>query len=420
MKAHLVSINGQNQVALEGHEVKKEKELTFEPKASNASKSLSCLAYGIVSVSITLFNKAIFSVYNFEYPAFVALVQVILSIAFMILLSESRVIDFELRSGRGGLLGLKWAATKKIFPLAFFWMLYVQSGLQALNYLTVPMFGVLRRSTTLITVLGEYLVFGRVTQASSMAAILVMVSGAALAGATDLSFNATGYAWVGVCVVSTAAFLILIRTLGKELGLNQHALLLYNNVISLPMVLGWFLLATDEPKNVLSATQWQDPSFVVFLLISASQAFLLNLCMFWCTTVNSALVTTIVGKYSCECVRFFLSTLECRCRMRKYRVHPGIKGNIKDEEYDELIHWPPKPIVNIFAFRSTNFLQNTGQMKDLITTCLGLFIFGDVLFNAANLLGVGLGLSGGIAYSAISYIKGKQGKPREPVSSLGR
>ena len=42
-------------------------------------------------------------------------------------------------------------------------------------------------------------------------------------------------------------------------------------------------------------------------------------------------------------------------------------------------------------------------MKDLVTTCLGLFIFGDVLFNAANLMGVGLGLSGGVAYSAISY-----------------
>jgi len=44
-------------------------------------------------------------------------------------------------------------------------------------------------------------------------------------------------------------------------------------------------------------------------------------------------------------------------------------------------------------------------MKDLATTFIGLFIFGDVLFNVANLLGVGLGLSGGVAYSAISYRK---------------
>jgi len=158
------------------------------------------------------------------------------------------------------------------------------------------MFSALRRSTTLIAAVGEYIDFGKVMPCPSMAAVLVMVAGAVLAGATDLSFNATGYAWLSVCVFSTAAFLILIRTLGEELELNQHALLLYNNVLSLPMMLIWFLLATDEPKSVFSAPQWRDPSFVAFLLISASQAFLLNLCVFWCTTVNSALVTTIVGE----------------------------------------------------------------------------------------------------------------------------
>jgi len=33
----------------------------------------------------------------------------------------------------------------------------------------------------------------------------------------------------------------------------------------------------------------------VFLLASASQAFLLNLCIFWCTTLNSPLATTVTG-----------------------------------------------------------------------------------------------------------------------------
>jgi hypothetical protein len=33
----------------------------------------------------------------------------------------------------------------------------------------------------------------------------------------------------------------------------------------------------------------------VFLLLSVSQAFLLNLCIFWCTTVNSPLATTVTG-----------------------------------------------------------------------------------------------------------------------------
>lgn len=47
-------------------------------------------------------------------------------------------------------------------------------------------------------------------------------------------------------------------------------------------------------------------------------------------------------------------------------------------------------------------------MKDLATTLLGLFIFGDVLFDTVNLLGIGMGLSGGIAYATISRCHSKE------------
>lgn len=44
-----------------------------------------------------------------------------------------------------------------------------------------------------------------------------------------------------------------------------------------------------------------------------------------------------------------------------------------------------------------------GQMKDIVTTALGMFMFGDVQFELKNILGVGLGLAGGITYSYIVY-----------------
>ena len=355
-------------------ETTKEKKTTTQ----KTPKIFACLAYGFVSVSITLFNKAIFSVYKFHYPAFVTLMQVILSIFFLVFLGVTQVIDFGLKGGRTGIFGLKLTTARKVFPLAFFWMLYVQSGLLALRHLTVPMFSALRRSTTLVAAVGEYLILGKVTPCSSMAAILVMVAGAAIAWATDLSFNARGYVWVGICVLSTATFLILIRVLGKELELNQHALLLYNNLLSLPMMLVWFIFATDEPKDVFSAPQWTDPSFVVFLLISASQAFLLNLCVFWCTTVNSALVTTVVGEFSTD----------LRPRSKLSDVFSFIYFFI---------------IFKHSHSRANYSSQNAGQVKDIATTSLGLFVFKDVILNAINLFGVGLGLSGGVAYSAISY-----------------
>ena len=43
---------------------------------SPATKAAACLAYGGVSVCITIFNKAVFSTHGFPYPAFVTLLQV--------------------------------------------------------------------------------------------------------------------------------------------------------------------------------------------------------------------------------------------------------------------------------------------------------------------------------------------------------
>ena len=44
-----------------------------------------------------------------------------------------------------------------------------------------------------------------------------------------------------------------------------------------------------------------------------------------------------------------------------------------------------------------------GQMKDLATTGLGLVLFHDVKFNAKNIMGVSIGMSGAMLYSFLSY-----------------
>ena len=150
-----------------------------------------------------------------------------------------------------------------------------------------PLPSVLRRATTLFVVAGEYLVWRR----SPSPAV-----GAVAAGATDLTFSAPGYAWVAVSVVSTAAYLILIRALKDKTGLSPNALLMYNNLIAAPLMAAYFLFISGEVGPVLAAPQLRDPTFLAFLLLSTSQAFLLNLCIFWCTTVNSPLATTVTGQ----------------------------------------------------------------------------------------------------------------------------
>jgi tetrahydromethanopterin S-methyltransferase subunit C len=61
----------------------------------SAKRLTACLSYGTVSVSMTLFNKAVFSVYQFNFPNFVTTLQIIISILYMLVLENVRVLEIE-------------------------------------------------------------------------------------------------------------------------------------------------------------------------------------------------------------------------------------------------------------------------------------------------------------------------------------
>jgi hypothetical protein len=50
-------------------------------------------------------------------------------------------------------------------------------------------------------------------------AIFLMVTGAVVAGATDITFSLPGYIYVAICAVSTAVYLLLIRLLKDKTGM---------------------------------------------------------------------------------------------------------------------------------------------------------------------------------------------------------
>lgn len=125
------------------------------------------------------------------------------------------------------------------------------------NYCPVPMHSVFRRSTTLIVVVGEYFMFRKLPSKSCMVshnvyppsrasckiavlcftmpcapdqtvtsllqgAIFIMLAGALIAGATDLTYSLPGYIWVTICAISTAMYLLLIRALKDSTGVLLH------------------------------------------------------------------------------------------------------------------------------------------------------------------------------------------------------
>jgi solute carrier family 35 len=230
------------------------------------------------------------------------------------------------------------SVAKVVYPLTLCWWIYVVSGLIALRYLNVPMFSTLRKFTALLVLVGERFILNRRAPAPVWASISVMVSGGLLAGFTDLTMSVPGYVFAAVCCASTALYLILIVRVGAATKLDTFGLLYYNNVISLPLMLAYLLVFTNEAAGVAAYPRIGDPTFWAFLLVSSAQATVLNIAIFLCTKVNSPLATTI-----------------------------------------------------------------TGQVKDIITVSVGLFLFGDVKISAPNLAGLFLALVGSFLYSFVKY-----------------
>ena len=60
-----------------------------------ADRAAACLSYGLVSTSITLFNKAVFSKFHFNYPNLVTSYQIAVSIIYMLALRGLGVAKIE-------------------------------------------------------------------------------------------------------------------------------------------------------------------------------------------------------------------------------------------------------------------------------------------------------------------------------------
>ena len=58
-------------------------------------------------------------------------------------------------------------------------------------------------------------------------------------------------------------------------------------------------------------------------------------------------------------------------------------------------------------------MWDAGQMKDIITTGLGMVLFGDVQFSAKNLMGISVGLLGGMLYSFFGYMERQRQKRQQ-------
>eukprot|EP01132_Coremiostelium_polycephalum_P001005 gene1005-1275_t len=288
---------------------------------------LVAVAYGVTSVSITFFNKAVLSSYNYNYSNALTLGQMIFSMFFLITMKFFGFITYP---------DVTKDLCKKLFSLSFLFIMMVVSGLAALAKTNVPLFSALRRLSTLIVIVGERWLLSKITPADEVQSVVVMVLGALVAGWGDVTFDFIGSIYILFNCVVTAAYLIYIAKKTRETGLNTFGLMFYCNLLALPFTI--VLTYITEWEGISKYEGYANLGFQFCFFMSSIQAFLLNYFIFLCSTLNSPLTTSI-----------------------------------------------------------------TGQIKSILQTIIGLFMFGDVTFTPLLIFGILVSTIASFWYTYIKY-----------------
>lgn len=212
----------------------------------------------------------------------------------------------------------------------------VVSGLAALAKTNVPLFSALRRLSTLVVIIGEYYLLGKVTPGDESQSVVIMVLGAMIAGMGDITFDFIGSLYILFNCIVTAGYLIYIAKKTKETGLNTFGLMFYCNILSIPGTI--VLTYVTEWQGISAYEGYSNLGFQFCFFMSSIQAFLLNYFIFLCSTVNSPLTTSI-----------------------------------------------------------------TGQIKSILQTIIGLFMFGDVFITPLLVFGLSVSTIASFWYSHIKY-----------------
>ncbi|XVE98365.1 hypothetical protein REPUB_Repub03eG0100100 [Reevesia pubescens] len=258
----------------------------------------AALGYMFSAVLLVLFNKAALSSYSFPYANVITLFQMLSSCAFLYAMKRWKIISFtegephSISSSPITLIPLKTLI--HTLPLAVSYSLYMLITMESVRGINVPMYTTLRRTTVAFTMIMEYLLTGRKHSAYVVGSVGIIILGAFVAGARDLSFDAYSYSIVFMANICTAIYLASIARIGKSSGLNSFGLMWCNGIICAPILLFWTSFKGDL-EAMMSFPYLYSRGFQVVMLLSCIMAFLINYYVFLNTTLNSALTQTICG-----------------------------------------------------------------------------------------------------------------------------
>jgi hypothetical protein len=257
------------------------------PAALSGGGMFWAITYSVLSVAITLFNKAVFSA-GFPSAMTLTLLQGVVTIIGCETLKYSGSPQLQYPN-------LNLRTLLQVAPLSFVFIAYVVISLVSLGRINLPMFTTLRRLTILFVMVEEYFLLGRTPTRAILNTVAVMTLGAAIAAWKDLTFDPYTYFLLFLTNLFTSLYTVYISKVRKDTGLTPAGMLFYSNVSSMPVLL-LLALYSGDVTAAYTYEGYGDISFLINFIASIFIAFLMNVSVFYNTSVSSARTQTVVGQ----------------------------------------------------------------------------------------------------------------------------
>ena len=377
-------------------------------KPQGLDRAIAAVFYGVTSLAVIFTNKSIMTGYNFPFFDFLAGVQflaTILILSFLVLLKK---VDIPV---------LNYTIFKEVFPISMMFLGNVICGLGSTRSLNLPMFTALRRFSILMTMIAEYVILNNFPSNPIIVSVLLMVGGALIAAAYDLSFNAWGYTLVFLNNAFTTLNGVYLKKASMSGKCNKMGILFYNSFFSAVAMFVFFGL---EHYNISIENRAIVGHSLRYASTSTSGGGNIETKRFLGDTssTNSSTFHNI-----------FPATLDRTDSLA--HINTNTNANIiralqqstltKMSEYDG---WGKTDFIllficaallgsvlnySIFVCTTINSALTTavvGCLKNVLTTDIGMLIFPDYAFNWWNFLGINISILGSLYYTYYTMFQG--------------
>ena len=146
---------------------------------SNLAACFAAVLYGTCSVSIAFINKFLMTTLEFDYPVFIMIIQMLVTIIILEILSWFGVVEMPKYTLQRG----------KMFALpALFYGLNSVLALSALSHMNIALYGVLKRCVPMVTMVLSVLILKKGWPSmQTMGSVMFLTLGCIIAGMVDIS-----------------------------------------------------------------------------------------------------------------------------------------------------------------------------------------------------------------------------------------